>query len=69
MRFSREMQMPCKRVSLSIGTLLGNLEEVRLPGFLREKKNYIWGRFLDPADIKIVSLGAVWNFGKGTGPS
>jgi hypothetical protein len=57
MRFSREMQMPCKRVSLSIGALLGNLEGVCLPGYLRENKKYIWGPFLDPEDIKILSLG------------
>jgi len=30
-------KMPSKRVSLSIGALLGNLEGVRLPVFLREK--------------------------------
>jgi len=24
---------------------------------------------LDPEDIKILSLGAIWNFGKGTGLS
>jgi hypothetical protein len=36
MRFSREMQMTCKWVSLSIGAPLGNLEGVRLPGLLRE---------------------------------
>ena len=69
MRFSREMQMPCKRVSLSIGTLLGNLEGVRLPGYLREKKKYIWSPFLDPEDIQILSLGDIWNFNKGEGPS
>jgi len=51
-RFSREMQMPCKRVSLSIGVLEGFC----LPGFLRKKK-YIWVHFLDPEDIKILSLG------------
>jgi len=68
MRFSREMQMPCKWVSLSIGTLLGNLEGVHLPGFLREKKKYIWVPFLDPEDIKILRLGAIWNCSKGTGP-
>jgi hypothetical protein len=33
MRFSRDMQMPCKRVSLSIGALLGNLEGVYLSDF------------------------------------
>ena len=34
--------MLCKRVSLSIETLLGNLKGGRLSGFLREKKKYIW---------------------------
>jgi len=64
MRFSREMQMPCKRVSLSIGTLLGSLERVRLPGFLREKKKCIWVLYLDPDHIKILCLGTTWNFSK-----
>ena len=32
--------MPCKRVSLSIGAWLGNMEGVCLLGFLREKKEY-----------------------------
>ena len=39
MRFARDMQLPCKRVSLSIGTLMGNVEGVRLPGFLEKGKN------------------------------
>ena len=43
MRFSKDMQMPYKWVLLSIGPLLGNLEGVRLPGFLREKKKNISG--------------------------
>ena len=70
-RFSREMQMLCKRVSLSIETLLGNLEGVHFTGFLKEKKKYvyIWVPFLDPEDIKCLSLGAIWNFSKGTGLS
>jgi len=46
---------------------MGNLEGVRLPGILREKKKYIWVPFLDPEDIKILSLGVIWNFGEGTG--
>ena len=49
-------KMPCKRVSLSIGALLGNLEEFRLPGYL-EKLKYIWFPFLDPQDIKIFKSG------------
>jgi hypothetical protein len=61
MRFSREMQMPCRWVSLSIGVLLGYLERFCLLGFLREK-TYIWVHFLDPEDIKILSLGGIWNF-------
>jgi hypothetical protein len=59
--------MPCKWVSLSIGILLGNLEGVHLPGFLREKKKYVWVPFLDPENIKILSLVASWNFSKETG--
>jgi len=31
-------KMPCRRISLSILSPLGNLEEVRLLGLLREKK-------------------------------
>jgi hypothetical protein len=69
MRFLRDMQMPCKRISLSIGALLGNLEGVCLPGFLKKKKKYIWVPFLDPEDTKILSLGAICNFIKGTGLS
>jgi hypothetical protein len=42
--------MPCKRVSLSIGTPLGKLEGIV----------FIWVPFLDPGDIKILSLGAIW---------
>jgi hypothetical protein len=67
MRFSREMQMPCKRVSVSIGVLLGYLEGFPLAGFFREK--HIWVHFLNPEDIKILSLGAIWNFSKGIGLS
>ena len=69
MRFSREMQLPCKRVSLSIGTLLGKLEGVRLPGFLEKRKKYIWVPFLDPEDITILRLGAILNCSKGRGSS
>ena len=61
--------MPCKQVSHSIGALLGNLEGICLPGLFERKGQYIWVPFLDPADIKILSLGAIWNFGKGTGLS
>ena len=57
-RSFRDMQMPCRRVSLSIGALLGNLEGVLLLELLREKKYYIWVSFLDPEVIKVLSLGA-----------
>jgi len=59
--------MSCKWVSLSIGILLGNLEGVHLAGFLREKKKYTWVPFLDPENIKILSLVASSNFSKETG--
>ena len=67
--FREICKMPCKWVSLSIGPPLGNLEGVRLLGFLREKES-ISGLILvalDPEDIKILNLGAIWNFSKGTG--
>jgi len=38
--------MPCKRASLSIGALLGNLEGVHLLGLLKEKKKVYPGSFL-----------------------
>jgi len=61
--------MPCKRVSLSIGALLENLDGIRLPGLFEWKAWYIWVPVLDQEDIKILNLGAIWNFGKGTGLS
>ena len=51
MRFSRQVQIPYKWILFSIGTLLGKLEEVRLPGFLKAK--IYLGSFLDPEDIEI----------------
>jgi hypothetical protein len=43
--FERYVKSPCKRAALSIGTLLGNLEGVRLLGLLREKENAYLGSF------------------------
>jgi len=56
--------MPCKQVSLSIWDPLEKLEGIHLPGLFERKGQYIWVSFLDPEDIKILSLGAIWNFGK-----
>jgi len=42
--------MPCRRVSVSTRAPVGNLEGVRLPGLLREKKVYK-GSFLGPGGI------------------
>jgi len=67
--FKRYVKMLCKRVSLPIGAPLGNLEEIRLPGLLERKGKYIWVHFLDPEDIKVLSLGAILNFGTGAGLS
>jgi hypothetical protein len=57
--------MPCKQVSLSIGALLGNWEEVCLLELLSRKGNYILFPFVDSEDIKILSLGAIWVKGQG----
>jgi hypothetical protein len=53
--------------SLSIGAPLDNLVGIHFPGHSERKGKYIWLPFLGPEDIKILSLGAIWNFGKGTG--
>jgi hypothetical protein len=60
--------MPCKWVSLSLGAPLENLEGIHLLGLFEKKKEYyIRVPFLDPEDIKILSLGDMCNFCKGTG--
>jgi hypothetical protein len=48
----RYVKMPCKRVSLSIGAPLGDLEGIRFPGLFERKGKHIWVPFLDPEDIK-----------------
>jgi hypothetical protein len=63
----RYEKRPRKRIYLSIGAQFGNLEGIRMPGSFEKKGKYIWVPFLDLEDIKILSLGAIWNFGKGTG--
>jgi hypothetical protein len=45
------------------------MERVHLLQFLREKEKYIWVPFMDPEDVKILSLGVILNFSKGTGLS
>jgi len=42
----RDVKMPCKWVSLSIGAGLGNLERIRLWGLFERKVKYIWVPFL-----------------------
>jgi hypothetical protein len=44
----RDVKMPCKQISLSIGAPLGNLERIRLPGLLEKRGWYIWVPVLDP---------------------
>ena len=46
--------MPCKRVFLSIGAPLGNLEGIRLPGLFEGKDQHIWVPFLVPEDVNIL---------------
>ena len=50
----------------------GPVQEPRGGSFARtfeRKEKYIWVPFLDLEAIKILSLGATWNFSKGTGLS
>jgi hypothetical protein len=58
------VKMPCKWLSP-----LGNLEGICLPVPFEREGEYIWEPFLDSDDVEILSLGAIWNFGKGTGLS
>jgi len=47
MFFFEICKTPCRRASLFIGALLGNLEGVCLPGLLRDKKSisgFLFGR-------------------------
>jgi hypothetical protein len=46
-----------------------NLDGIRLPGRFERKGKSIWVHFLDPEDIKILSMWDIWDFGKGTGLS
>jgi len=71
-RLDKEMykeicKISCKWVSLSIGSPLGNLEGIRLPGLFERKRKCIWVPFLDPEDIKILSLGPPGTFVNGQG--
>jgi len=51
-----------------MGVLLRKLEGGSFAGTFERKRRCISEfLFLDPEDIKILSLGAIWNFGKGTG--
>jgi hypothetical protein len=44
-------------------------EGIHLLGHFERQGKYIWVPFLDPEDIKILSLGAIWNLSKGIGLS
>jgi hypothetical protein len=63
----RYVKMTCKRVSLCVGAPFGNLGGITCRDILREKEMHIWVPFLDLEDIKILSPGTIWNFGKGVG--
>jgi hypothetical protein len=41
----------------------------RLKGSMSGDARDIWVPFLDPDDIKILSMEAIWNFSEGTGLS
>jgi len=43
----RDVKMPCTRVSLSIGTPLGNLDGIRLPGLFETRTAHL-GSVLGP---------------------
>jgi len=53
----RDVKMLCKRVSLSIGAPLGNLEGYCLPGLFERKGKYIWVPFLTQTTLKFYVWG------------
>jgi hypothetical protein len=50
-------------------TSLGEPGGGSFTGTFERREKYIWVPFLDPEDIKVLSLGTIWNFSKGTGLS
>jgi hypothetical protein len=61
--------MPCRRVSCLHRGHVGEPGGCSSAGIFERKEKYIWVPLLDPEDIKILSLGSIWNFSKGTGLS
>jgi hypothetical protein len=56
-------------MGLSLSLHRGPVGEPGGGSFVRtfeRKEKYNWGPFLDPEDIKILSVLAIWNFSKGT---
>ena len=54
--------------ALQVG-LVGEPGGDSFAGTSERKEKYIWVPLLDLEAIKILSLGAIWNFNKGTGLS
>jgi len=68
--FWETRKMPCKRVSLSLHRgPVGEPGGGSFAGTFERKAKCVWFVFLDLEAIKILSLGAIWNFSKGTGLS
>ena len=62
--------MPCKQASLPLHRgPAGEPGGGSFVGTFQRREKYIWVPFLDPEVIKILSLGAIWDFSKGTGLS
>ena len=67
-KFERYVKRPCERVALSVGAPAGESGGGSFAGNFERKKNaYLGSFFLDPEEVKSLSLGAIWNFNKGTG--
>jgi len=55
----------CKKCGIEEETSVHVLCECEALAWLRY--TYLGSFFLDPEDIRILGLGAIWNFAKGTG--
>jgi hypothetical protein len=54
-------------MGISIGGPVGETGGSSFTRTFERKENYIWVPFLDPERIQILSVGAIWKFGKGAG--
>ena len=67
--FERFAKCPAGGPLSAWGGPLGEPGGGSFAGTFERQERYIWVPLLDPEAINVLSMGAIWNFGKGTGLS